>query len=85
MRRFVLVILLALAGCVHATASRVDSRTFVIHGPGIPGGSTVPNERLAERLCPGGYRLLHQNVQYNFNGYIEDMGSTFTTWTIRCI
>jgi hypothetical protein len=85
MRRLLLVTLLALAGCVHATASRIDSRTFRIQGPGIPGGSDVPNKRLAEQLCPGGYRLLHQSVMNNTNGVIEDLGSTFTNWTIRCI
>jgi hypothetical protein len=82
MRFAVLLAILALAGCAsEATASRVDNRTFAIHGPGVPGGSEAPNRRLAIRLCPNGYRVLNQDVRRNVN----DEGGVFTNWTIRCI
>jgi hypothetical protein len=91
MRYLALVALLALAACAQATAvpassNRVDSRTFIINGPGIPGGSSAPNRRLAERLCPNGFRVLKSAVRRNSpDGYADDIGDTFTNWTIRCI
>ncbi|HTV88349.1 MAG TPA: hypothetical protein VME41_04960 [Stellaceae bacterium] len=90
MRYVALTALLALAACTQATANpasdRVDNRTFVIHGPGIPGGSDAPNRRLAERLCPNGFRVLDDVVRRNSpDGYSDDIGDTFTNWTIRCL
>ncbi len=91
MRYLGLFALLALAACTQATATpassnRVDNQTFVIHGPGIPGGSAAPNERLAERLCPNGFRVLDSTVRRNSpDGYADDIGDTFTNWTIRCL
>lgn len=80
-----LALLLLTAACTQATANRVDDRTFSIEGPGIPGGSTVPNERMARRICPKGYRVLDQEVRRNTpDGYSEEPG-VFTNWTIRCI
>ena len=90
MRFLVLIALLAVAACSQATAvpssNRVDNRTFEIHGPGIPGGSDAPNKRLAQRLCPNGFRVLNTTVRRNSpDGYADDIGDTFTNWTIRCI
>jgi hypothetical protein len=92
MRRFAFIALLApaLAACTQATAipaaNRVDDRTYSIHGPGIPGGSDAPNRRLAERLCPNGYRVLDSVVRRNSpDGYSDQIGDDFTNWTIRCI
>jgi hypothetical protein len=90
MRYLALIALLALAACSHATANpssnRVDNRTFEIHGPGIPGGSDAPNRRLAQRLCPSGFRVLNSTVRRNSpDGYADDIGDSFTNWTIRCI
>ena len=62
MRRFLLLAILALAACTEASISRIDSRTFAIESPGIPGGSEAPNRRLAERACPGGYRVMDRTV-----------------------
>lgn len=86
MRALVLVsVLLALAACTQATASRIDARTFKIEGPGIPGGSTVPNQRLAVRLCPNGYRVVDSVTRHNTpDGYRDETGD-FTNWTIRCL
>jgi hypothetical protein len=90
MRYLALPALLALAACTHATAvpalDRVDNRTFVIHGPGIPGGSAAPNRRLAEQLCPNGFRVLDSIVRRNSpDGYRDAIGEDFTNWTIRCL
>lgn len=85
MRYLMLIAVLALAACSQATATRIDNRTFAIKGPGVPGGSDAPNRRLAERLCPNGYRVLDKDVRYNTpDGYIQEEG-VFTNWRIRCI
>lgn len=85
MRVFAMIALLALAACTEATASRIDNRTFRIEGPGVPGGSDAPNRRMAARLCPGGYRVLHSIERRNTpDGYRDEPG-VFTNWTIRCI
>jgi hypothetical protein len=85
-RALLLLVVLALAGCTEATASRLDERTFAIAGPGVPGGSDAPNRRLASRLCPKGYRVLksveHQNTPDLAR---EEVGGVFTNWTIRCL
>ena len=62
MRRFLLFAIFALAACTEASISRIDSRTFAIESPGIPGGSEAPNRRLAERACPSGYRVMDKTV-----------------------
>jgi hypothetical protein len=87
MRSLAVIALLALAACTQATASRIDDRTFTINGPGIPGGSDAPNRRLAARLCPNGYRVLDSvDRRGSPDGYADnDIGDTFTNWTIRCI
>jgi hypothetical protein len=89
MRYLALLGLLALAACtqanVNAASNRVDNRTFDIHGPPIPGGSDAPNRRLAQRLCPDGFRVLNSTVSRNTDGYSDFLGDTFTNWTIRCI
>ncbi len=86
MRLFLLLLsLLALAGCTEATASRVDARTFRIEGPGLPAELSVPDQRVAARLCPKGYRLLDQLVLRNTPDGIRDEPGMFTNWTIRCL
>jgi hypothetical protein len=88
MRRIAIfaLLVLALAGCTQATASRIDDRTFLINGPGIPGGSDAPNRRVAARLCPNGYRVIDSiNRRNSPDGYRDDIGSIYTNWTIRCI
>ncbi len=75
----------ALVACTKATAYRLDSRTFKIEGPGIPGGSDAPNRIVAERVCPGGYRVLDRIVRRNSPDGHSDEPGVFTNWTIRCI
>jgi hypothetical protein len=78
-------VLLALAACTKATASRIDERTFKIEGPGVPGGSDTPNKRLAAQLCPGGYRVIDSITRHGTpDGYRDEPGD-FTNWTIRCL
>ena len=85
MCRFLLFAILALAACTEASISRIDSRTFAIESPGIPGGSEAPNRRLAERACPGGYRVMDTTVHRNTPDRARDEPGIFTNWTIRCL
>jgi len=86
MRRPLLAATLALvnAGLVCCTpqsfATKIDDRTFKIEGPGVPGGADAPNRRQAERVCPGGYRLLDQQ---RFK--VDPAEGTYTNWVIRCL
>lgn len=85
MRRFAfaaLVVLtsVVLSACAHSYASRVDDRTFRIEGPEVPGGSDAPNKRLADQLCPHGYRVLDSDrVKADYQSQMQ------TNWTIRCL
>jgi hypothetical protein len=88
MRRILssVVVVLAVAGCTTATISKLDYRTFKIEDSGVPGGSTAPNRRVAEQICPSGYRVMDERVRNGTrDGYSEDRGEVFTTWTIRCL
>jgi hypothetical protein len=81
-----LVLVLAIAGCSQATVSKLDYRTFKVQDSGVPGGSTAPNRRVAGQICPNGYRVLDERVRNGTrDGYSEDRGEVFTTWTIRCL
>jgi hypothetical protein len=91
MRRLLLAATLVLvnAGLVSCTApsfaTKVDDRTFKIEGPGVPGGADAPNRRTAERVCPGGYRVVDQQ---RFKGDAPGLGgdsTTYTNWVIRCL
>jgi len=85
MRRLLFaLLLLPVAGLISCTAqsqaTKIDDRTFRIEGPGVPGGAEAPNRRLAERVCPGGYRVL-DSTRFKRD---PDEG-TFTNWVIRCL
>jgi hypothetical protein len=80
-----MIAILALGACTESSISRVDSRTFVIESAGIPGGSDAPNRRLAERACPGGYRVMDRAVHQGTPDRYRDAPGIFTNWTIRCI
>jgi hypothetical protein len=85
MRPLLLLILLILAACTESTASRVDDRTFRIEGPGVPGGSEGPNRRMANRLCPKGYRVVDSESHKGGPDRVIDDDNIMTFWTIRCI
>jgi hypothetical protein len=81
-----LATLLVLGACVEPSLSKLDYRTYEINSGGIPGGSDAPNRRLAEQVCPGGYRVLDESVHRNTPDRARDeIGSVFTSWTIRCL
>jgi hypothetical protein len=89
MRPVVLILLaLLLAACTEASASRVDERTFRVEGPALGIDTDAPNRRLANRLCPKGFRVLetasHKGGPDRLHYEAGDAGST-TVWTIRCI
>lgn len=73
---------MALAACSQSIVSRVDERTFRIEGPDVPGGSDVPNQRMAVKLCPQGYRVL-DTVSHKVDPTTS--GALTTFWTIRCL
>ena len=85
MRPLLLLAVLLLAACTEATASRVDDRTYRVEGPGIPGGSEGPNRRLANRLCPKGYRVVDSETHKGGPDRTTDDQNDMTIWTIRCI
>jgi hypothetical protein len=69
-----------LNACSHSYASRLDDRTFRIEGPEVPGGSDAPNKRLADQLCPHGYRVLDSTrAKADYQSQMQ------TNWTIRCL
>ena len=69
-----------LTACTEAFGSRLDDRTFRIEGPQVPGGSDAPNRRLAEKLCPKGYRVLEESRRKPDEG-----AQIATSWTVRCL
>ena len=85
MRTLIPLSFILLAACTEASISRVDSRTFVIDSGGVPGGSDAPNRRLAQKVCPGGYRVVDQTVHRNTPDRAADEPGVFTAWTIRCL
>ena len=87
MKALVALVMLAVAGCAQATASRLDDRTFRIEGPGVPGGAEAPNRRLANSLCPKGYRVIDQETHRNSPDRARDEvgGGTYINWTVRCL
>lgn len=85
MRALLLLALLLSAACTEASVSRIDSRTFVIESGGVPGGSDAPNRRLAERVCPSGYRVMDQTVHRNSPDRASEEPGVFTNWKIRCL
>ncbi len=85
MRALVMLALLFVAACTEASLSRIDDRTFQIQSGGVPGGSEAPNRRLAERVCPQGYRVVDQEVHRGTPDRYTEQPGVFTNWTIRCL
>ena len=76
---------LACCAAQQSQATKIDDRTFKIEGPGVPGGAEAPNRRLAERVCPGGYRVLDTQRFKESGGDFADIHDIHTNWTIRCL
>ena len=85
MRPLLLLAMLALAACTEATASRVDERTFRIEGPAMGMVSDAPNRRIANRICPKGYRVVDSETHRGGPDRATDESNAMTIWTIRCI
>jgi hypothetical protein len=85
MNRALILCMLVLVGCTKSSATRLDDRTFEVDGPSVPGGSDTPNRRLAERLCPNGYRVLDQESHKGGLARASDDTDVTTTWRIRCL
>jgi hypothetical protein len=81
-----LAIAAGLAGCTEATANSLGNHTYLIQGPGVPGGSTAPDQRVASKLCPDGYRVVKSDSRNNTpDGYSYEPNGVYTNWTIRCL
>jgi hypothetical protein len=76
---------LTCCGAMSSSATKLDDRTFRIEGPGVPGGVEAPNRRMAERVCPGGYRVLDSQRFRESGGDFADTHDIHTNWTIRCL
>jgi hypothetical protein len=75
---------LASCGAMQSQATKIDDRTYRIEGPGVPGGAEAPNRRTAERVCPGGYRVLDSTRSKE--GCSDGCNAAISTnWTIRCL
>ena len=70
---------------LNSSAMKLDDRTFKIEGPGVPGGADAPNRRTAERVCPGGYRVLDKQRFKESSPEFAGDSTTYTNWVIRCL
>jgi phage-related protein len=71
---------IVVVACSQARTERLDERTFRIEGPEVPGGSDVPNRRIAEQVCPHGYRVV-DSKRYK----ADPQSQPQTDWTVRCL
>jgi len=85
---FLATLLLAPAALISCTpqsyATKIDDRTYRIEGAGVPGGADAPNRRTAERVCPGGYRVL-ESTRHKEGGLDGSNAAISTDWVIRCL
>jgi hypothetical protein len=80
------IAILLLVGCSDSEATRIGDRTYRIVSAEIPGGAEGPNRRLAERLCPGGYRKLDEQAHKGGpDRAIYDEQNITTIWVIKCL
>jgi hypothetical protein len=89
MRYLLPLLAVLLAGCGgvnQSEASRIGEGTYRIISPEIAGGAEAPNRRLAQQLCPGGYRKLDEQAHKGgADRAIYDQQNITTIWTIKCI
>jgi len=76
--------LISCAGTFQSSATKIDDRTFRIEGPAVPGGVEAPNRRAAERVCPGGYRVL-DSTRHKEGCSDGCVAGISTNWVIRCL
>ena len=88
MRYLLPLVAVVLVGCAQNQSDfvRIGERTFRIESPPIPGGAEGPNRRLAQQLCPAGYRLLNED---SHKGGLDRADwyeqNTTTVWVVKCI
>jgi len=83
-----LVAAVVLVGCgqTQSDFTRIGERTFRIESPPIAGGAEGPNRRLAQQLCPNGYRLLNQDAHKGGLDRADAQEYKITTiWVVKCI
>jgi phage-related protein len=87
MRYLLLLVAIVLAGCGvnQSSATRINERTWRIVSPEVPGGAEMPNQRLAQQLCPGGYRKLTEDAHKGGPDRATDEQDITTIWTIKCL
>jgi hypothetical protein len=93
MRYWPLLLLAMLAGCSEATASKVGAGTYSINGPIVAGGSEGPDQRLAQKICPKGFRIIDKTAFVGGATSLSDRGAhadmenpgVSTNWMIRCL
>jgi hypothetical protein len=88
MRLLLPLIAIVLIGCTQNQSdfTRIGERTFRIESPPIAGGAEGPNRRLAQQLCPTGYRVLNKEAH---KGGIDRADAqefnTTTIWVVKCL
>jgi hypothetical protein len=88
MRYLLLLVAVALAACNvnQSEASRIGDRTYRIFSPEVAGGAEAPNRRLAQQLCPNGYRKLDEEAHKGGADRADWYQQNITTiWVIKCI
>ena len=88
MRYLLLLAAFTVAACAgnESQMTRIDARTFKIESPEVPGGSAAPTRRLADQLCPNGYRLLNADAHKGGpDRAIYDQQNITTVWLVRCL
>ena len=86
--RYLIVLAVLLAGCTanQSEASRIGDRMYRIFSPEVAGGAEAPNRRLAQQLCPNGYRKLDEESHKGGPDRADWYEHNITTvWTIKCI
>jgi hypothetical protein len=88
MRPLPLAVLLLLVpgmlSCSTNSSSSKPDRTYTIEGSAVPGGAEAPDRVLAERVCPGGYRVI-DSTRHKEGNTDGSVGAISTTWVIRCL
>jgi hypothetical protein len=88
MRLLLPLIAIVLIGCTQNQSdfTRIGERTFRIVSPPIAGGAEGPNRRLAQQLCPTGYRLLNEEAHKGGTDRLDFQEyNTTTVWVVRCL